>query len=664
VPRAVAGRAGSRYGHPVSLADLVLLLAVAAAGLLLGRLVRLPAIVAYLVAGVAAGPAGLGWIAQSPELDRLAELGVALLLFGVGIEFSLERLRRTLGRLVASGLLQVLGTVVLTAAAFHAAGMAWPLALFIGFLIALSSTAIVFKTYDDAGTVDAPHGLAAAGILLLQDLALVPMMLLVPILASPAEGALRAVALAIVRGTAALAALLSVARVALPRALRLVARAGTPEAFPLFALVLALGTALGANALGLSLPIGAFLAGLALSASPFAQQVFAELLPLRDASVALFFTSIGLLLDPGAVAARPALFLGMLAAVAAKGLLVALVVLLVWRSRRLAVLTGLGLMQIGEFSFVLAREGGAAGLLAADVGQAFLGTAIATMAATPFLMRLAERLAAAADRGAPATAVPLENHVLVIGYGVTGTAVARVLGETGIPFVAVDLVPEAVEAGRREGLPVRFGDATRRAVLAEMNARRARAAVVALGDPAATRRCVSLLRQLAPDLRILVRARRVGEIAELERLGADDVVPSEFETSIELFVRLLAHLGVPRHVARVQESLIRLDHYQALRGVGATPELLAKTRELVMGGILETAQVMAGSAAAGRTLAELDLRRQTGAQVLSVVRESGPLPTPDGPTRLDAGDLVVLYGPHEAIDRALHLLEPRAPGEA
>jgi len=181
---------------------------------------------------------------------------------------------------------------------------------------------------------------------------------------------------------------------------------------------------------------------------------------------------------------------------------------------------------------------------------------------------------------------------------------------------------------------------------------------VAVGDPAATRRIVSLLRQTNASARILVRARRVGEIAELERLGANEVIPSEFETSIELFVRLLAHLGVPRHVVRVQESLIRLDHYQALRGVGATPDLLVQARKLIVGGILETAQVMKGSRAAGKTLAELDLRRRTGATVLSVVRNEQPLPAPDGPTRLEAEDLVVLYGPHEAIDRALAMLEP------
>jgi len=179
-----------------------------------------------------------------------------------------------------------------------------------------------------------------------------------------------------------------------------------------------------------------------------------------------------------------------------------------------------------------------------------------------------------------------------------------------------------------------------------------------VGDPSSTRRIVGLVRQANPDARIIVRARRVAEIEELERLGADEVIPSEFETSIELFVRLLTHLGVPRHVARIQESIIRVQRYQALRGVGASAELLADTRRLIAGGILETAEVMEGSTAAGRTLRELALRDRTGAMVLSVVRRETPLPTPDGSTRLEAGDLIVLFGPHEAIDRAFALLEP------
>ena len=639
--------------------EVVILLAVATAGLLAGRWLRLPAVAAYLVAGVVAGPGGLGLVSRSDTIAELAELGVALLLFGVGIEFSLERLRQILPRMLASGTLQVGLTVGATAVVFTGLGTAWPAAVFIGFLVSLSSTAIVFKLYEEDGEIDAPQGQAAAGILLFQDLALVAMMLLVPVLARPGEAGVLGAALALVKAAGALVALLVLARAILPRLLALIARSGTPELFPLAAVVIAFGTALAAARLGLSLPLGAFLAGIALSGSPYAHQVFAELLPLRDAFVAVFFTGVGLLLEPAVIATEPWLFAGMLAAVMLKGALIGAIVGLLWRSTRLAILAGMGLAQIGEFAFVLGHDGVAAGVIAPHVEQAFLAAAILSMAATPFLVRLARRLALIGT-GAPAETSPpeLRDHVVVIGCGTTGEAVARVLKETGIPFVAVDQLAEHVEKAEREGLPVRFGDATRRGTLDALGVGRARAAVVTVGDPSSTRRMVGLVRQANPDARIIVRARRVAEIEELERLGADEVIPSEFETSIELFVRLLTHLGVPRHVARIQESIIRVQRYQALRGVGASAELLADTRRLIAGGILETAEVMEGSTAAGRTLRELALRDRTGAMVLSVVRRETPLPTPDGSTRLEAGDLIVLFGPHEAIDRAFALLEP------
>lgn len=641
--------------------DVVVLLTVAGAGLLAGRALGVPAIAAYLLAGVLAGPGGLGLVQSSAALDQLAELGVALLLFGVGIEFSLDRMRRTLPRMLASGGTQIVATVALTAVLFHALGHAWPVAVLIGFLISLSSTAIVFKLFDDSGEIDAPHGQAAAGILLLQDLALVPMMLLLPVLANPGESFLAATALALLTAVVTLGVLLFVARAALPRLFALVAWARVPELFALAAIVVAFGTALLAWRVGLSAPIGAFLAGLALSGSRYAHQVFAELLPLRDAFVALFFTTIGMLLHPEALLASPAFFVAVVAAVALKGLLVGGIVHWLGRSPGVGVLTAAALSQIGEFSFVLMEQGVDVGLLGETEEQAFLAAAILTMGATPFLLSAAHRMATVgADAAATGAAHALRRsgHVVLVGYGHTGQAIARVLRETGIAFEAVDLLAEHVETGRRDGIPVRFGDASRRAVLDQLDVERARAAVVAVGDPGATRRIVTQLRRANADMRILVRVRRVDEIDELERLGADEVLPSEFEVSIELFVRLLIHLGIPRHLVRIQESVIRTEHYRALRGLGATDALLAETKKLVAGGILETAQVMAGSAAAGRTLAELDLQRTRGVVVLSVVRADEPLPAPGGRTRLEAGDLVVIFGSHEAIDRALALLEP------
>ena len=641
------------------LLNVVILLAIATAGAVVGRAARIPTVVAYLVGGVLVGPGGLRLVARSEDVEHLAELGVALLLFGVGIEFSLDRLRRILGRMLATGGSQVVLTIIATALVFRLLGTPWPPALFVGFLVSLSSTAVVFKLLDDAGELDAPHGLAAAGIALFQDLALVPMMLVVPFLAS-GGGEWIEIVRALGSAVFAVAVLLLLSRTVLPRALGFLARKGTPELYPLAALVVAFGTAIGASALGLSLPIGAFLAGLALSGSVFAHQMFAELVPMRDAFVAIFFTSIGMLLVPAPLLASPAPLAGMVGLVLFKGVLIAAIVGLVWRSWRIAVLTGAALGQIGEFSFVLARDGVAAGLASPALEQAFLGAAILTMAGTPFALGAARRVAGFRAGATKRTSEGGESadHVLLVGYGITGRALARVLRDMGLPFEVVDLLRDSVEEGRREGIPVRFGDATRRAVLEAAGAGRARAVVVAIADPSATRRIVAQIRQMNPTARILARARRVEDVTPLERMGADEVLPADFEISIELLARLLLHLGVPRHVVRVHESIVRLDHYQALRGIGRTPELLAQTRQIIMGGVLETAQVMEGSPAAGRTLAELALRRTTGVTLLNFVRGGVPQPAPDGGTRLKVGDLLVLYGPHEAIDRAHRLFQP------
>ena len=650
-------------------AELVVLLALACTGLLLGRLLSLPPVVCYLVTGVLAGPGLLGLIDPSAELSTLAEFGVALLLFGVGVEFSLFELGRGALRGLGTGLAQVVATVAATTWLMAGLGMAFQTALVVGFLVALSSTAVVFKLYDDQGQFRAPQGQAAAGVLLFQDLALVPMMIVLPLLAEPAGGGGGAAALSLLKAVAAVVTLLVVARALLPRVLALAARAGTPELFPPLALLIAFGTALGATRMGLSLPIGAFLAGLALSGSPYAHQVFAELLPLRDAFMAVFFTSIGLMLDPALALAVPVLVLVLVLAVVVKGAVVGVAAGLAWRSTRIGLLVGLSLTQIGEFSFVLASEAAELGLIGQDLEQAFISVAVLSMAATPWLFslgnRLAERKDASAQRAGRGTAKHGDQRgVVIIGYGETGQAVAHVLSETSIPFVAVDMKAERVRAGEGDGIPVRFGDAGRRAVLEAAGAAEARAVLVAISDPAATKRIVGLVRQMNPAASVLARSQGVEDIAALESLGADEVVPAKLEASVELFARLLVLLGVPRHVARLQESIIRLGRYGAMRGVSSAGELLPEIERLIRGGIIETVEVMEGSQADGITLGALDLRKRCGATALILLRGEEPVTNPVLDTQLEAGDLLVLYGPHQAIAAALALLEPEPADEA
>jgi CPA2 family monovalent cation:H+ antiporter-2 len=644
---------------PVVLLQAVLLLAVAVGSLLIGRLVGIPPMVSWLLGGVVVGPGILGLLGPSEAVDQLAEVGVALLLFGVGIEFSLERLRKTLARTLTGGGAQVLLSIAVTAGVGLQVGLASPRAIVLGFLVALSSTAMVFKLLDDRGEVDAPQGQAVAGILLFQDLAIVPMMLLLPVLGGGAAGGAMVVAslAALLRAGLAIAALVVIARFVLPRLLERVAAAGVPELFPATALLAAFGMAVGAHELGLSLPLGAFLAGLALSDTLYAHQVFADLLPLRDAFVAVFFTSVGLLFDPASALAEPFLLAGMLGAVAAKGLISAAVVGVLWRNWRLALFAGVALAQIGEFSFVLAHEGLGIGLVTERLEQAFLGAAVISMAATPYALAAVRRLIAA-DTAQKFPESELSDHVLIAGYGVTGAAVARVLRATSIPLRVIEMDPQRVALARRNGVPLVFGDASRRALLGAAGGERCRALVVAVSDRAATRRIVSVARQMNPTAAILVRAHSVSEVAELERFGATEAIPADLEVSIELFARLLERLGVPRHVVRVQENIIRMGHYHALRGTVTPPEMLGEIEKLIRGGTIETAQIMEGSFVAGRSLAELRLRETTGAAILTLVRDDVPEANPTGETRLEVGDLVVLFGPHAALARAVALCEP------
>ncbi|HYC00166.1 MAG TPA: cation:proton antiporter [Candidatus Limnocylindrales bacterium] len=640
------------------LIEVVVLLAVACATLVLGRALRVPPIAAYLIGGVLAGPGGIGLVDHSEWLEYLSELGVALLLFGVGTEVSLERLRDGMLRTLGGGAAQVLGSIAAGAGIFAMLGSSTASSTVVGFLVSLSSTALVFKMFADARELSTPHGRAATGILIFQDFALIPMMLFLPVLAGPAEGAAMSAAMAVTRAIAAVSAIVVLARVILPRVLEYAARLGIAELHAPLALLIALGTATAAQGFGLSLPLGGFLAGLALSGTVHAQRVVAELLPLRDAFIAVFFTSIGMLCVPAQALADPASLAGMAAAVAAKGLVCAAVVAVAWRSWRLGMAAGVALMQIGEFSFVLAREAVRLELLPRTTEQAFLATAVLSMALTPVLMAATRRLLSLdLDRGATREA-RLRHHVIVVGCGSTGRAVANVLRDTSIPFIVVDFDSRLVRQAEREGLPVMFGDATRRAVLEEAGVKSARVVVVSVGEPVATRRSVGLARQLNPRAPILVRASRVEEIPELEQIGATDVVPAEFEASIELFVRMLMRLGVSRHVARVQESIIRLGNYRALRGTLGSSHFMAEIEKLIRGGVIEHTEVTADSPAVGKTLFELDVREKTGAVVLTIVRNEEPIPNPGPEVTLQAGDLVVLYGPHAAIASALDILEP------
>ncbi|HEY3203852.1 MAG TPA: cation:proton antiporter [Thermoanaerobaculia bacterium] len=543
-----------------------------------------PPLIGFLLAGALLGPFGLGLVHDVHAVEMLAELGVVLLLFTVGLELSLGSLRR-LGKIVwVAGPVQLFGTIGLVLAVGVAAGYPPSRALFFGYLVALSSTAIVLKLLFDRRELDSPHGRFLVGILIFQDLAVVPMLLSLKFLAG--RGGAGAWPLLVALGKTAItaAALWLAARVLVPRFIGALAGTRQKEIFVVALLSLVLASALATSWAGLSAALGAFLAGLVLSESEYGHQAMADIAPFRDAFNALFFVSIGMLFDPRVLFARPflvAVLLGLI--LVGKTAAAAVPVVVLGYGFRVATVVGLSLAQIGEFSFVLLRQGLAVGLISTTLYQLFLAAAIMTMVATPFLseashaiaLRVARRSGPRASRTSEGTPPAGENHVVVIGFGHMGETVARVLKRAGVPFRVIDLDPDRVRRGAKRGIPIEYGDATNDIVLRRAGVEKAKAVIVLLSDLRATRQTIRHSRGLAPQTFLLARTRYLADIPALAAAGADEVVAEEFESSLEIAGRALRHLGFPLPWVESETDEIRRtrhDGFRRFRAPGAASE--------------------------------------------------------------------------------------------
>src|SRR6266516_1604590 len=626
-------------------------LAVIFAGSLLVILVfyrlKLPALPGFIVAGILLGPNALGLVSDPHDVEGLAEVGVILLLFTIGIEFSLSRLKEMGRQVLAGGFSQMGFTVLATLAVGLGFLGSWRVALFLAFLIALSSTAIVLKVLTDTSEIDAPHGRLATGVLIFQDLCVVPIMLVLPFLAGKAEGGV--VGLLVALGKAALVVV---------------------------GVIIAARTALGTAAAGASLALGAFLAGLIISESDYGYQALAELMPFRDIFISLFFVAVGMLVQLDTIKAHIGLTLMAVAVImGGKTLSAAVGPALMGYSGRVALLAGVAVSQIGEFSFALAKEGRVAGLLPEPLYQQFLGVAVITMLVTPFLLQGGPALLDALEsvvpldrllpgfrpRGLAPVHEQVKDHVVVAGYGLNGRNLTAALRSIHAPYLIVELNAQTIRKARAEGEPAFYGDATREEILRALGIDRARMLVIAISDPAATRRIVRVAREINPKLYIIARTRYVVEIPELTRLGANVVIPEEFETSIEIFARVLAHYNVPREEIERLVSEIRASHYQALRP-GARPRLtLTGTLSRMPQMHVERIVLATNAPAVGLTVAETALRSKTGALILALRRGESDLATPDADFRLEAGDALVVVGQAQQIKSAYHLLTGSEP---
>jgi CPA2 family monovalent cation:H+ antiporter-2 len=652
------------------LRELIILLAVSLPITYLFHRAKLPALVGFLITGVLIGPYGAAVITETRVVERLADVGVVLLLFAVGLEFSIQDIFRSARQFFIGGTTQVLLTIAVVAGIAFLFRYPLPQALFFGFLASLSSTAIVLKMYADRAELDSAHGRLGTGILLFQDIAVVPMMLLLPVLSQAgAAGSVTPLSILISLGKAVLglAGVYFTARQVVPFLLHQVIRLRNREMFFLLVVLLCLGTAWVTYSLGLSLALGAFLAGLIISESEYSHHIVAEITPFRDYFASIFFISIGMLLHTAFFRSHwPVLIITAFLLILIKSGLTALTAIALRYPARTALLAGLGLAQIGEFSFLLAQQGNVRGLMNEEVFQMFINTSILSMLASPFLIQAGPWLTirlpdSIPEPGGKKEFCSLVGHTIIAGYGLNGRNLAKTLKATHIPYVVLEVNADTIRKARDEGEPLIYGDITRKDVFLRAGADCAKMVVFAISDHAATRIAVRMVRELNPPVFILVRTRYAAEVEELMKLGADQVIPEEFETSIEIFSRVLHEYHVPSNIIASQIQLVRFGGYRMLRGISLDQENLGRVAALLAGATVDTVLIEPDSPARGKTFRDLDIRKNTGATIIAVARSGEAITNPGPDLTLQPDDIVVLLGAHADLDKAVNLLTRSVP---
>jgi CPA2 family monovalent cation:H+ antiporter-2 len=593
------------------LQDLVLIFGVSAVLVFALERLNIPSIVGFLIAGVILGPHGFGIIKDMHEIEIFAEIGVILLLFTIGIEFSMHRLLRMKKIVLAGGGSYILFAIGVTAAVFYLMIEQLNESIFFGFLIALSSTAIVMKMLAEKGESDSPHGRVMIGVLIFQDLCVVPLMLLTPALSGEGINVIDVI-LPITKAGVIVAAVLLSARWIVPGLLHQVVHTKSRELFVIAIILLCIGTALLTSKMGLSLALGAFIAGLIISESEYAHQATSDILPFKDSFIGLFFVSVGMLMNIGYMSDH-CLKIGIAVSLIfiLKAVIGVVSSLLIKTPLRTSIHAGIGLAQVGEFSFVLAVAGRSAGIITEEFYQIFLSSSVVTMMMTPFMMMIAP----------------------VVSRSVTSSRLLKRL-------VKIQRVSEG-------------GDGTSKEILNKLSIQNARLLVVAISDPASTRRIVSIARRENPDLYIIVRTRYLAEVDDLRALGADEVIPEEFETAVEIFSRALNKYNFPSNVILDMVDKVREDSYTALRSVELQKKHLFEKCEWLPNIEIDGYRIPDGSHLGDKGIAELRVREKTGITIIAVRRGAEVFTNPSPEFHFRYGDIILFTGERKKMMQAL-----------
>ena len=647
-----------------ALASVLVLLGSAVVVVALFRMLRLPPLLAYIFVGVTIGPHGQAWIPASEQTNALAEFGVVFLMFAIGLEFSLAQLKAMRRLVFGVGGAQVVLTTLVVLGVCLAWGMDWRAGLALGGIIAMSSTAIVSKLLAERVELHSVHGRQTMGVLLFQDLAVVPFLVLIPALAKGGDGLLAALGVAALKASVALALILYFGQKLVRPWFHAIARRKMSELFMLNVLLITLGLAYITQRADLSLALGAFLAGVLISETEYRYQVEADTQPFRDVLLGLFFITIGMQLDLGMLVQHAGWVALLLA-----GLLFGKLALIFLLARAFgsnpgdALRTGLTLAQAGEFGFVLLTEAGKISTLHADVMQAVLSAMLLSMVLAPLLIHYREAIVkkliagewmnqAAKLHEIAVKSFSVQGHVIVCGYGRSGQNLARFLEREQLPFIALDFDPARVKLAAAAGESVVYGDAARREVLQAAGISRARAVVVTYADVPSALRVIGAVQEINPQVPVIVRTLDDTDLEKLIQAGAAEVVPEVLEGSLMLASHALILLGVP--LARVLRSVrdVRASRYQLLKAFfhGATDEP-EEARSERAEPRLYTVTITERMAAMGKTLAELNLEG-LAVSVTAVRRHNIRSFDPQPDTRLEADDAVILLGEPEGLSAA------------
>ncbi|MDD1694060.1 MAG: cation:proton antiporter [Methanoregula sp.] len=619
---------------------------------------KIPSIVSFLIIGILAGPYALSIVTDQTTIETIGEIGVILLLFTIGLEFSFKTLLESWRVVIIGGCLQVVTTIIAASTVMYfLRGLQFSEAVFFGFLVSLSSTAIVMKVLQERGNVETVPGRTLLGILIFQDLAIIPMILLTPFLIGSGGISYDSIPAQIAKVIGIFVILIVSARWVVPWFLYRVAKQRSRELFVFSVAAICFAVAWLTNSAGLSYSLGAFVAGLIIGESEFSIDAVSTIIPFRDVFAAIFFLSIGMLLDPSVIFSRTEIVITLLAVIfVVKTVTGSLTAAFLGMPVRVAIFVGLALAQIGEFSFVLAKSGLGSNLLGDGPYQVFLVSAIITMAATPFTMNAAPLITSLFYRIFPsrhpsarkddemlAKPEPLRDHIIIAGYGVNGRSVARAADIAGIPYIAIDMDPEVTRREQARGMTksIIFGDASHEEILEHAGIRHARSIVIVISEENVVPRIVHLARNLAPEIHIIVRTRYISNVQYLLEMGADEVIPEESETSARLFSRVLGRYVLSENETNELVEKLAKNRRRFFTRQSADPNSPGPEFEEPFGSLsIHTLPVTAGAAVMGKTLQEVNLGNSCNVRVLAVRRGTNTTIRQD--TEIHAGDSLVV----------------------